>query len=866
MHRPLLIGVFSPIPGGPYFGGLVGGINRAAAAAGGRVVVVQTLDPALTGYMSQRLSAPQFDVPIGWERFNGVISLVEAVRPPYLHRLSSRGMPFVTMSKQVEGLQCPSVLPDNAGGIEAALDHLLGHGYRRIAFVGDLRQSDIRERFDSYRSTLRRHGIDPDDSLFFAADDNLLGGGYRAGQLMLAAGVRPQALIAATDPNAIGLMQAVREAGWSLPGDLPVVGFDNTAEASQVRPPLTTVAVPLDRLGELAGDLLIAKINGEAVRPGVHLGSATLMIRQSCGCGQDLIRRQAGGGLQLTAGLRDALAPEATPPSSMLRRLDALATKIAALFDDPSQQLQDEPAAIESLVEDLYDLGPRAETIRQVIAVIRAYTDGLAAAGAPRPLLDGRLIDLTMAMREFEARASADFRGAVERRLEAHYEVGVALLRSDQQDPAMLSWFGRTNASAGCLAMWAQDDRQAEPGELTITGVYGQDLAAAGLVGTSIAAESFPPSALIDQIDAGAGEVAHVVMVRSEDTLWGILAAPSNVAALCLEGREPFNDWSAFLALAFEQRRSRDDLQAVHRRERRLTEHLRVSEERYSLAARAANDGLWDWDLSDNTVFYSDRWRTVVGVPSGELDCSPEEWFSRVHPDDLAALHRALNACVNGEAGVLLNEHRVLTGHLAYRWMSCRAIGVPGAEGTVERLVGALTDIDERRQLEERLRHAALHDALTGLPNRMQFLEHLQSAFAEGEGAGSDRYAVLFCDLDGFKKINDTLGHHIGDLLLSAVAGRLAEAVRGSDLVARLGGDEFAVLLPHIDDTTLHEVVERIRRKVGEPFDLEGHSVTVGTSVGVATSDVVFSSPAALLREADAAMYRVKTVTAARRT
>jgi diguanylate cyclase (GGDEF)-like protein/PAS domain S-box-containing protein len=856
--RPIMIGVLSPIPGGFYFGGLLGGINRAVAAAGGRVVAIQTIDPAYTGIFEESLKAPQFDLPVAWSRFDGVISMVEAVRPPYLRRLSARGMPLVMVSKELEGLECPSAMPDNVGGIEAAVEHLLQHGYRRIAFVGDMGQSDIRERRFGYRAALRRHGIEPDDSLFFPATDNLLTGGNAAGQLLLASGLRPDALVAATDPNAIGLMHAVQEAGWSLPDDLAIIGFDNIDAAAQVTPPLTSVSVPLDRLGELAADLLLRRIAGEPVAPGVHLGSSALVVRRSCGCGQRLIAENLGVSVQLSAGLRIALVPEVLPLASVLQRLDAVVHKVIEVFDDVGQADFDASAAIESLVDDLQDLGPRLETIRHVMAVIRQYTNELAAAGVPRQKLDGRLTDLAMALREFEARANASFRATVKRRLEAHYEVGVALLRAEQQDPAMLSWFARTNVAAGCLGMWRASDGRRQTGELTITGAYGTDPALAALVGSRMPTEAFPPAALVDQIDATAGEVLHVVMVRSGETLWGLLAAPANVRELAVDGREPFNDWAAFLAVAFEQQRGRDDLLDVHVRERELAEHLRVSEERYALAARASNDGLWDWDLSDDTVFYSERWSIVLGRRPTKLESSPSEWLSRVHPDDLGSLRAALNACMLGDDGVLLNEHRVLMADTSYRWMSCRAIGVPGPDGKVARLVGALTDIDERRQLEERLRHAALYDALTGLPNRMQFLDHLQQVFTQNSLEPSHKYAVLFCDLDGFKAINDTLGHHIGDLLLSAVAGRLAETVRGSDLVARLGGDEFALLLTDIDDGTLGEVVTRIHRIVGEPFELEGHSITVGNSVGVATSDIQYSSPTEMLREADAAMYRAK--------
>ncbi len=168
-------------------------------------------------------------------------------------------------------------------------------------------------------------------------------------------------------------------------------------------------------------------------------------------------------------------------------------------------------------------------------------------------------------------------------------------------------------------------------------------------------------------------------------------------------------------------------------------------------------------------------------------------------------------------------------------------------------------DITGRRGVEEQLRHEALHDPLTGLPNRHLFLEHLARAMLRARERPDYLFAVLFLDLDRFKVINDSLGHHVGDRLLSVVAGRLRGTLRSGDTVARFGGDEFALLLPDMaSPATAAEVAERIQRAISEPVNLDGYEVFTSASIGIALSSADYGQPEHLLRNADMAMYRAK--------
>jgi diguanylate cyclase (GGDEF)-like protein/PAS domain S-box-containing protein len=285
---------------------------------------------------------------------------------------------------------------------------------------------------------------------------------------------------------------------------------------------------------------------------------------------------------------------------------------------------------------------------------------------------------------------------------------------------------------------------------------------------------------------------------------------------------------------------------------------LRKSEERYALAVQGAKDGLWDWDLGTNEVYYSPRWKSMLGFSIEDLGTSPDEWMKRVHAEDLGRLKASMASHVLGHIPHFECEYRIAGKEGAYRWMLARGIAVRNGAGQVTRIAGSQTDISDRKEVEERLLRQALYDPLTGLPNRTLFMDRLRQTLRRARRNPKKSCAVLFLDMDRFKEVNDSLGHATGDQLLVAFARRLEKSVRPGDTVARLGGDEFTVLLEDVrglDDAV--RVAERTQKDFAAPFALDGQEVFVTVSIGIAPGGS-YEHPEELLRDADTAMYRAK--------
>ena len=290
-------------------------------------------------------------------------------------------------------------------------------------------------------------------------------------------------------------------------------------------------------------------------------------------------------------------------------------------------------------------------------------------------------------------------------------------------------------------------------------------------------------------------------------------------------------------------------------------EALQESEERFSLAVKGSNDGVWDWNLKTNQIYLSPRWKEILGYTDGEITNTPEEWMSRIHHEDLALVKTKITDHLKGLTPNFKSEYRIRHKNESFRWVLSQGLAIRDAKNQAYRMAGSQTDVTDRKQAEDQLAYNAFHDSLTGLPSRPLFINRLRQALQRLQRVPDYIFAVLFLDLDRFKIVNDSLGHLVGDKLLISVGHRLEACIRKVDTISRIGGDEFLVLqdrISGIEDAV--RIAKRIKNDLEASFYVDGNEVFTRASIGIAVSSTNYKQPEDMIRDADTAMYRAKSL------
>ncbi len=308
---------------------------------------------------------------------------------------------------------------------------------------------------------------------------------------------------------------------------------------------------------------------------------------------------------------------------------------------------------------------------------------------------------------------------------------------------------------------------------------------------------------------------------------------------------------------------------------RQIEEQLRsktLSEERFRLVASHIDEAFWLSSPDEREIYYvSPAYETIIGRSGDSLYADPASWIESLHTEDRQRIREAIGTRGPGtHRDNRKGEYRVTTPDGALRWVRIRSVPIYGeGDGVVARASFAM-NVTERREL----RSAALHDKLTGLPNRSLLSERLTKAIERSKNDPLYKFAVLFLDFDRFKIINDSLGHEVGDMLLISIAERLTANLRKHDNVshfseghvaARLGGDEFVILLDDIRDTSdATAVADRLQTALSAAHSIRGHDVISTASIGIVNCAGEYDRAEDIIRDADIAMYRAKNTGKAR--
>lgn len=292
-----------------------------------------------------------------------------------------------------------------------------------------------------------------------------------------------------------------------------------------------------------------------------------------------------------------------------------------------------------------------------------------------------------------------------------------------------------------------------------------------------------------------------------------------------------------------------------------VTQGIVSDVERRALALTGAGDLIWDWDVGADKVFTSPETEQVLGLKRGTLDGPAANWLEVLHPLDRDRFRAALDSALEQRRGRLMQDFRLRTADGHHLWFTLKARPVVGSDGEVVRLVGTLTDITEFKTAEERLLHDAVHDNLTGLPNRQLFLDRLQAVFAFAKADPTIRPTVMVIDLDRFKQVNDSVGMAVGDSILLTLARRLGRLLKPQDTLARLGGDQFGlILLSEKDSGRIVGFAETMRKAINAPIGFNDREIILTGSIGLALGDGQPQRADEMLKDAELAMYHGKRI------
>ena len=572
------IGVVMTFIGGYYFRDLITGIQEVVEPQGYQVLVYRgtAADILESDLMAERVA--------GW------ISVIEN---DGLAEFERRGWPVVMVSAADPALACPAVLADSHGGEYAAVSHLIEHGHTRIAYIGYRGHEDMRQRYAAYEQALSDHGIAVDEGLVVNISSYEITEGADGFRELAGRGVPFTAIVAGNDLNALGILSAAQAAGYRVPEDIALIGFDDINDTQYTNPPLTTVRQPVDALGRAAGAALIGLLSGDAQPAARHMVPTTLMRRRSCGCDQvgQLHASQPGDPAGHNPAERQAslerriiqivlLSNSAEPDQAPAPVRRAVATLAGGMFAEVSQGAGPSSTELSQAWHAVFTITTDLEAMSAIITALEEAGAGLVATAGADPEAALRLqrylkrarVELLRAQMAVQRRATV----SLEEQVSRNYQISLLLLATSDQIAHDLSWLSNTPASRAFLALW-------EPGErpdLRLNSLYNATPEQARLAGQRYPAMRFPPAELPGEPIPG--DISVIFPLHSAERRWGVMGLSSNAQSWIFADIKNVSVWASLLTSALERGAllgslisQQESLQASYEREHLLAETVR---------------------------------------------------------------------------------------------------------------------------------------------------------------------------------------------------------------------------------------------------------------------------------------------------
>jgi len=577
MSRPHTLGIVVRYPYGFFFNSVLFGAQAVARQHNANLLVVRGSPASIA---TSQLARNQVDA---WM----ILTHIEDAE-----QLIAQAKPTVTVGAVLPGLACPAVVPDNRGGIETAMDHLFAHGHERIAFVGWTAIGDINERYQGYQAALAKHGIPLDPNRIVVTNDPLADEGQRAAQQLIANGLPCTAIVVGTDLNAIGVLQGLQDAGYRIPEDIAVIGFDDIPQAQATTPPLSTIRQSFDALGAQAARVLLESLNGQPPDASVVHTPVMFVQRRSCGC-STLIQtdelktpdqyRGPEWRDRLARALVDVLlhpiaADTTMSPAQIWPEVSSLVTILSDTLDGAGQP---NLGALQSIWSSDFALRANVESLHEVlnllehVATIRAEAGGAEQRARLAGLLDRmRLEVLRSYRRDQEGRIRY-----LERVVSNTHRISLLLLDENNPEAQQLNWLDSTEIGWGCLGLWT-DTRDGRQAQLAVDQTYSRPEGAAVPVGRRYAIADFPPLELLPPSSAANDSSTSLVLpLQTASREWGFLALSGTIVPAETQFAESATDnlvmWATQLAAMLERRELGASLRQSYENERILASTVR---------------------------------------------------------------------------------------------------------------------------------------------------------------------------------------------------------------------------------------------------------------------------------------------------